>query len=71
MKQKKISLAEWAKSVGVSFPCARNWGIDGRISARHIRKGVWEIEAGAPRPEKLDPWHKARTERIEREKLSL
>lgn len=53
---KKISLNDWAKKVGVHYSRARQWEDEGRINVE-IVAGKWRvIDPDTPRPKKRKPW---------------
>ena len=68
--EKMIRLSAWARLVGVCHSRAVEWARTGRINASSPVSGVWIVSASQQRPEHRRPWHDARAERIEREKIS-
>lgn len=65
----KLNLSQWARKNKVSRNTAYTWATNKRINAENPAYGVWLIDENEPRPKPLRPWHHARIERIEREKM--
>jgi predicted site-specific integrase-resolvase len=65
----KLTIAGYARKIGVSRQVVSEWLRYGRIKAEHPASGVWLIDANEPRPLKMRPWDKERKERIDREKF--